>query len=172
MHVMQRDMPLECSFIRGIEKFYRWDSFEVPLRRTELSIQDIYLGIFSHPPRIFKILLVIRNAIVSMFGIKGPSTAQVNHIAIKEKYAVGEKIALFTLFSQSESEIIAGGDDKHLDFKVSVLKINESGTERVVLTTVVSVHNLFGKVYLFFIMPFHRTGVKMIMSNAVANNRL
>ncbi len=172
MLAKQCDMPQGCLFRNDIEKFYRWDSFEVPLRRTELSIQDIYLAIFSHPPRIYKILLVIRNAIVSMFGIKGPTTAQVNHITRQEKYAVGEKIALFTLFSQNEREIIAGGDDKHLDFKVSVLKIKENGTERVVLTTVVNVHNLFGKVYLFFIMPFHRAGVKMIMSNAAAANRV
>jgi len=165
-------MPEGCSFRAELGKFYRWDSFEVPLRRTELGVQEIYLGIFAHPPRWLQVLLVIRNAIVSMFGIKGPTTEQLNHIEIKADYAVGEKIALFTLFSRSAHEIIAGGDDKHLDFKVSVLRVIEGGTDRVVLTTVVNVHNLFGKVYLFFIMPFHRLGVRTILSNAVAANRV
>jgi hypothetical protein len=34
------------------------------------------------------------------------------------------------------------------------------------------VHNAFGKIYLFFIVPFHRNGVQSLMSNAVAAKRL
>ena len=165
-------MPEGCSFRRDIGKFYRWDSFEIPLNRTDLGMQDVYLAIFAHPPRLFKYLMVIRNAIVSMFGIKGPTTEQLNHVQIKEQYAVGEKIALFTLVSRSDNEIVAGGTDKHLDFRVSVLRVNDSGADSVVLTTVVDVHNLFGKIYLLFIMPFHRFFVKTILSNAVAANRM
>ena len=69
MKARQCDMPQGCSFRQDIGNFYCWDSFEVPLRRTDLGMQDIYLGIFAHLPRIFKLLLIIRNAIVSMFGI-------------------------------------------------------------------------------------------------------
>ena len=43
---------------------------------------------------------------------------------------------------------------KHLDFRVSVRKLTESGTSRVTLSTAVSPHNLFGKAYLFVIQPF------------------
>jgi len=28
------------------------------------------------------------------------------------------------------------------------------------------VHNLAGKIYLFFIVPFHRTGVRSLLANA------
>jgi hypothetical protein len=34
------------------------------------------------------------------------------------------------------------------------------------------VHNLFGKIYLFFVVPFHRRGVRLLMSRAVAAKRL
>ena len=44
--------------------------------------------------------------------------------------------------------------------------------ESVVVSTICSVHNLSGKIYLFFIVPFHRTGVKSLMANAVAAKRL
>jgi hypothetical protein len=59
-----------------------------------------------------------------------------------------------------------------LDFRVSVLRIGESGVNRVVVTTAVDAHNLFGKVYLFFIMPFHRWGVRTILDNALAAHRI
>jgi len=72
----------------------------------------------------------------------------------------------------SENEIIAGGNDKHMDFRVSVLKINEGGASKIVLTTVVNTHNSFGKAYMSLIAPFHRFGVRTIMSNAVAANRV
>jgi Protein of unknown function (DUF2867) len=42
----------------------------------------------------------------------------------------------------------------------------------VVVTTICTVHNAFGKFYLFFIAPFHRYGVRKLMSNALAAQRL
>src|SRR5260370_41337053 len=102
----------------------------------------------------------------------GPSAADINDVESKSGYAVGDKIARFTLFSLSEAEIVTGGNDKHLDFRVLVSRIREDGVDKVVLSTVVSPHNFFGKAYLFFILPFHKFGVKAIMSNAVAAGRV
>jgi hypothetical protein len=42
----------------------------------------------------------------------------------------------------------------------------------VVVSTVCTVHNLFGKIYLFVIVPFHRSGVRSLMRNAVVAKRL
>jgi len=33
-----------------LQRFYYWDSFEAPLSRTDLGIEQIYLGIFAHHP--------------------------------------------------------------------------------------------------------------------------
>jgi len=172
MNVAQCSMPSNCAFSRELTKFYYWDSFEARLSRTELNMPEIYLGILAHLPWWVSWLLVVRTKIVSMFGIKGPTRAQLNNIKIKAKYAVGEKMALFTLYSQDENEIVAGGDDKHLEFRVSVLRVNNGDASKVVLTTVVNPHNFFGKAYLFFIVPFHKFGVKALMSNAVAEGRI
>jgi hypothetical protein len=135
-------------------------------------MQDIYMGILAHPPRWLRVLLVVRTKIVSVFGIKGPTAAQLSSIEIKKNYLVGDKIALFTLISQDDKEIIAGGDDRHLAFRVSVLKVHKDGVDKVVVSTVVNPHNLFGRVYLFLIVPFHKLGVRALMSNAVAAGRI
>ena len=168
MKVAERSNPPRPE----LQRFYYWDSFEAPLSRTDLGIEQIYLGIFAHHPRWAKFLLLARTRIVSVFGLKGPTAADFNHVETKSRYAVGDKIARFTLFALSEAEIVTGGNDKHLDFRVLVSRVHEDGVDKVVLSTVVSPHNFFGKAYLFLILPFHKFGVKTIMSNAAAAGRV
>jgi len=71
-------------------------------------------------------------------------------------YVVGEKIGVWPIFALSENEVIVGRDNKHTDFRLSVLKVLDSDGTSVVVSTICSVHNLFGKLYLFFVVPFHR----------------
>jgi len=168
MKVAERSIPPRPEF----QRFYYWDSFEAPLSRTDLTIDQIYLGIFSHYPWWAKWLLLARTRIVSVFGLKGPTAADFDRIETRTEYAVGDKIARFTLFALSEAEIVTGGNDKHLDFRVLISRVREDGRDKVVLSTVVSPHNSFGKAYLFVIRPFHKVGVKTILSNAVAAGRV
>lgn len=164
--------PASSALPRYLEAYSFTDSYQAVLNRPELTIQQIYLALFAHHPWWAKALLILRTKIVSLFGIGGPSASQMNRPEIKDAYAIGEKIALFTLYAQDEDELIAGGNDRHLDFRVSVLRLRENGTARVVVTTVVQTHNLFGRVYLAIITPFHKFGVKHLLSTAVARGRL
>jgi hypothetical protein len=172
MKVSAREIPSSSVFSAELGKFHWWDSFESPLTRTELKMHELYLGIFVPPPRWLKLLLIVRTKVVSLFGINGPTAKQLDSVEIKSSYAVGEKIGLFTLFSQDDDEITTGGDDKHLEFRVSVMRINENGVNKVVLSTLVNPHNLFGRAYLFLIIPFHKLAVRTLMSNAATANRV
>jgi len=155
-----------------IRDAYFHDSYCGPLRRPELGIVDIYAAILGHAPLMLKLLLIVRNAIVRPFGLKAPAAADIVSGGFETGHAVGDTIGRWRIFFISDDEIIAGGDDKHQDFRVSVLRVRSAGTASVVLTTICSVHNVFGKIYLFFVIPFHRYGVRKLMSNAVAAQRL
>jgi hypothetical protein len=172
MKIKARGIPAGSELNRLFNRFYYWDSFEIHLSRPELSVTEIYLGIFAHHPWWANALLALRLKTGAIFGLNGSTLAQLYNVEIKKNYAVGEKIARFTLFAQDEREIITGDDDKHLDFRVSVLKLNEAGENKVVMSTVVNPRNWFGKAYLFFILPFHRLGIRTILSNAVAARRV
>jgi hypothetical protein len=172
MTVTRRSTPPASAFLPGLAESYYWDSFEAPLRRDTLAMHEIYLALFAHHPRWAKRLLILRGKFVAVFGLKATTAADLDAIEAKPAYVVGEKIARFTLFGQSDTEIVTGGNDKHLDFRVSVRKLTEFGTSRVTLSTAVSPHNFFGKAYLFVIQPFHRFGVRMLLSNAVKAGRL
>lgn len=104
-------------------------------------------------------LMSVRDAAVAGFGLK--TSAQLNKISAAGRDA---RIGIFKIYSRSPTEVILGEDDKHLDFRVSILRqVREEGSDPVpylVLSTVVNCHNLLGRTYLRIIAPFHRLVVK------------
>lgn len=86
-----------------------------------------------------KALSVLRNVLVTPLGLKTEAPADT------------ECVGIFPVESQSDTEVIAGFDDSHLNFRVSVL--SQGG--KLFLATWVHRNNLFGRMYLATIMPFH-----------------
>jgi hypothetical protein len=119
-----------------------------------------------------KLLLIVRNKVASLAGLDAPTASEILNVEIKDRYAVGEKIGVWPIFWLSEDELVAGRNNKHMDFRLSVLKVPDRDGTSVVVSTICSVHNLSGKLYLFFITPFHRYGVRKLMANALAARRL
>jgi hypothetical protein len=173
MNVIECDVPSGSMLSRElIERAYSRDSCRAPLRHGELGIVDIFFAIFAQHPPWMKLLLIVRNKVASLAGLDAPTASEILHIEIKDSYAVGEKIGVWPIFGLSEDEIVAGRNNKHLDFRLSVLKVPDSDGTSVVVSTICTVHNLAGKLYLFFVLPFHRYGVRKLMANALAARRL
>jgi len=82
------------------------------------------------------------------------------------------QVSVWPIFSLSETELVAGRDNKHLDFRISVLKEASGEASSVVVSTVCTVHNAFGKIYLFFVVPIHKWGVRRLLIRAIAAGRL
>jgi hypothetical protein len=144
----------------------------VPLSRRQLGIVDVFFGIFAHHPLWMKLLLIVRNKVASLAGLDAPTASEILRVEIKDRYVVGEKIGVWPIFSLSEDVVVTGRNNKHLDFRLSVLKLSDGEGMSVVVSTICTVHNLAGKVYLFFVVPFHRYGVRKLMANALAARRL
>jgi hypothetical protein len=173
MHVIECDVPSTSALDRDlIDNCYFHDSWRAPLTRRDLGIVDIFFAVFGHSPLWAKVLLIVRNAIARLSGLEAPTVAEIMKPEIRSHYSVGEKIGPWPIFFIGGNEIIAGRNNKHLDFRVSVLKTADGETISVVVSTICTVHNLFGKIYLFVITPFHRSGVRSLMRNAVAAKRL
>src|SRR6266700_2108180 len=119
-----------------------------------------------------KLILIVRNAAARVFGLEAPTVNEIMKSTVLSEYRVGDKIGPWPIFFIAENEIVAGRNHKHLDFRLSVLKATDGAATSVVVSTICTVHNVFGKIYLFFIVPFHRKGVRSLMSNAVVAKRL
>jgi hypothetical protein len=173
MTIVECDVPYGSMLRREpIERAHFRDSYRAPLGRTELGIVDVFFAIFAHHPLWMKLLLIVRNKLASLAGLDAPAASEILHIEIKDRYVVGEKIGVWPIFSISENEVVAGRNNRHMDFRLSVLKVRERHRTSVVVSTICTVHNLAGKIYLFFVVPFHRYGVQKLMANALAARRL
>jgi hypothetical protein len=176
------DHPVEASAMRAfpsssklsgrLAEAYYHDSYDAPLARPELTMLEIYAALLAQLPWWARVLLIMRNAIVSPFGLRTEPAADVWKPKIRDNYRPGDKFVRFRLYDQDEEEIVAGADDKHLDFRVSVLRAREQDVEKVILSTVIFTHNVFGRLYLFFVLPFHRFGLRRLMARAVAQGRI
>jgi len=78
-----------------------------------------------------------------------------------------DKIGPFPVEFESEQELIAGFDDKHLEFRVSFLTIDT----KVYLATWVHPHNLGGRMYLALILPFHILIVRVGLARVSADSK-
>ena len=99
------------------------------------------------------------------------AAADFDSIESKPAYAVGDRIARFTLFAQSGTEIVTGGDDKHLDFRVSVRKLGVQDATQSPCRPWLAAQCLRPRLSSR-ILPFHRFGVRAILANAVAAGRI
>jgi hypothetical protein len=167
-----RDLPPSSKLTPRLAEAYYSESYEAPLRRSGLEMHEIYVAILGHLPWWARALILVRNGIVSVFGLHAEPAANVWKPVLKESYRPGDTIVRFNLYSLDDNEIVAGRDDKHLDFRVSVMKVTEEGTHKVVVSTLIFAHNLFGKVYLALVLPFHRFGLRRLLAQAVAHGRI
>jgi uncharacterized protein DUF2867 len=171
MHVTECNVP--SASVLGpdlIANAYFHDSWRAPLVRPDLGVVDIFFALFGHTPLWMKLLLIGRNAAARLVGLEAPTVGEIMRPTVRNDYRVGDKIGPWPIFFVADHEIVAGRNNRHLDFRLSVLK-SKDATD-VVVSTVCTVHNVFGKIYLFFIVPFHRAGVRSLMSNAIAAKRL
>ena len=148
------------------------DAYRAPLEKPELGIVAIYAAVFGHTPRFAKALLIARNALARLAGLETPPASSILRPAIGGAYAVGDQIGPWPVFAINANEIVAGRNNSHLDFRVSVLRQDSAEGSTVTVSTICHVHNRAGKIYLFFVIPFHRFGVRMLLRNAVEARRL
>src|SRR5262245_54840706 len=173
MSVIECDVPASSALDRELVGRCDFrDSYRVPLSHPELGMAEIFFAVFGHTPFWMKAMLILRNALVRLVGLEVPTVDEIMKPQVKTTYRVGDKIGPWPVFFVGENEIIAGRDNKHMDFRLSVLKVKDGAAASVVVSTICSVHNLFGTIYLSLIVPFHRSGVQALLSGAVKAGRL
>jgi hypothetical protein len=120
--------------------------------------------IFAQQPSWVGSLMAVRDAVVGKLGLK---TAK--QLAALGAAAKTDRVGIFRIYSKGPMEVVLGEDDKHLDFRVSVLcslQPSPEGKRRLTLSTVVHCHNRLGRLYIFVIAPFHRLVVRSSLDRA------
>ena len=122
-------------------------------------LDAVALALFGRMPGIVDALLKLRNAIVKPLGLKTDLPG--------DRIGPDGNAACFPVLARDDGEIVMGEGDKHLDFRVAVrLEDGGHGQELVAVTTWVHYNNWLGPTYFFFVRPFHRLVVRIMMARA------
>jgi Protein of unknown function (DUF2867) len=159
------EIPTESAIARIYEPTNLADAYSVTLPIGSItSPEQLARFIFAQQASWIKGLMKIRDALVAGFGLK--TSAQ---LTAPDTHRQAERVGIFKIYNTTEHEIVLGEDDKHLDFRLSVLcpvPVGHTGERRLVLSTVVHCHNRLGRIYIFVITPFHRLIVQSCLRRA------
>jgi hypothetical protein len=146
--VTATELPLQSRLHRLIGDRDFLDCYSVA---ANMSPRDA-ANIITDFPGWAKLLLRIRRLLTTPFGLSN------------DGQQAEDKVGIFPVESADQRELIAGFNDAHLNFRVSVF----SDQGRVFLATWVHPHNFGGRFYLTAIMPFHILIVKNALTRVAA----
>lgn len=158
-------LPLRSRISHVYPSVHLADAFSIRLPPGASGNPEVLARfVFSQQAPWVRGLMKIRDVLVSGFGLKTSK-----HLASLGGEAGQSRVGIFKIYSTDDTEIVMGEDDKHLDFRVSVLCASApapaSGRDLVV-STVVHCHNRLGLAYIFLIAPFHRLVVQSNLRRA------
>jgi Protein of unknown function (DUF2867) len=130
------------------------DAFEVVLQGP-LTAMEVAYAMVGATPTWIKSLMKLRDALVGRLGLKTENGA----------LAPGpQSVGFFPIISVAPNRAVLGVDDRHLDFRLVVdTKPFGNGLTRVVVSTVLKRHNIWGRIYLAIVLPFHKIIVPAMM---------
>ena len=135
------------------------DSYQGEMVTPELSSLDVSKLLLDHPPVWIRSLMALRNRVVALFGLR------------TVEMAAGTSAGGFPVLSSTPQRTVLGFDDRHLDFRIVVDLEEKENRQLVSVTTIVRRKNLFGRLYLLVVGPFHRRIVPATMRPFCANVR-
>jgi Protein of unknown function (DUF2867) len=134
------------------------DAYRLELDGENLDARQAAMRMMARAPRWVDALLVLRNVIVAPFGLKTSAAER----------APRDIIGIFPVVSETPERLVAGFNDRHLDFRVVVDVATAGARQSVTATTLVLTHNWLGRTYLKTIMRFHRLVVRAMLAQVAA----
>lgn len=139
-------IPEKSTITNGFGSIDYYDSYQIKKESNE-NAEEISKEIMQLPGWV-NVLFSIRNRVVGLFGLKTDRDTT-------------ETKTFFKLIENREDEIVMGEDDKHLNFRASIMKDESAGS--IYLTTVVHYNNVWGRIYFLPVKPFHKIIMKTLL---------
>ncbi|ABE34160.1 hypothetical protein DR64_7114 [Paraburkholderia xenovorans LB400] len=159
-------LPAESGVARLYQAPDLADAYAVRLPDNAIDDPELLARfVFAHQAAWVAKLMGLRDAIVARFGLKTST-----QLRSREPANAKERVDIFRIYTRSAHEIILGENDRHLDFRVSLLQqtrgTREGHSRYLILSTVVHCHNRLGRFYILAIAPFHRLVVRSSLRRA------
>jgi hypothetical protein len=135
------------------------DAFGLEVDGHTLDARQATERMVGRAPRWIDALVTVRNILVAPLGLKTSGDS----VTVPR-----DMIGIFPVISQTPERLIAGFNDRHLDFRVVVDVATHGAGQQVTATTLVKTHNRLGRTYLAIILPFHRLVVRSMLAQVPA----
>ena len=154
-----RTQPIPSTFCEPVEVAPRlpdaalpeadWaDAFEMTTRRRFASMREVAQATVGSMPPWSRWLLKLRNVVVRPFGLKPDGTADAPDSAAR--------IDILPIPDERADRIVLDLDDAHLNFRIVIERSALEAGDQIRVTPFVQRHNLFGRMYIAAITPFHK----------------
>ena len=150
-----KGLPDGSLIADGLERLDYFDAYATVMESDE-PVETITEKIFALPGWIETALRIRHYLIARPFGLRTGKFDVAPGSLKRESESV-------PVIARNDHEIVMGSDDKHLYFRLSVLKKTQGRGTDVFLTTAVKFHNVWGRVYFFFIRIGHVLVVRSLL---------
>jgi hypothetical protein len=147
--------PESTQVASDMDRVDYFDSYMIA-KNTPDSVSEITRKLLKAPGWV-NALGRLRDFLVRPFGLK------TEEAILKEQANSNPEFDFAPVLFRNDNEIIMGMNDKHLYFRLSVLKSKKEDVDEIYLTTVVRFNNLGGRIYFAFIWFFHGLIVRTML---------
>ncbi|MFV0678882.1 DUF2867 domain-containing protein [Ottowia sp.] len=156
-------VPPQCRLNPTLHSADFADAYQAANPQPARSAMAIWLDTVRRTPAWVERAMDARNAVVRRLGLKDlGNLSSFEPLKADHDYRVGDRVGIFTVRHIAVDEVILGDSDKHLDVALSLLKMDDGA--RVVVSTVVHVHNRLGHAYMALVKPMHRLIAPAVLS--------
>ena len=149
-------VPVDAAMFALLPGTQMSDAYRLTVDDMAIDARTAAMCAFGRVPRWIRGLIILRNCLVSPFGLKTGASAR--------SASPPNRIGMFPVITETRERVLLGLDDKHLDFRISVdvvpLGLRQ---QQITTTTLVRPHNLLGRAYLAAVVPFHRVIVPAML---------
>jgi hypothetical protein len=157
MRVHEVDPNVDSSALLAGAQFV--DAYSIASDGGGLDARQAAEKMLARAPRWIEVLLVLRNFLVAPLGLR---------TSAPDERGARDIIGVFPVVRQTPDRLVAGFNDRHLDFRLVVDVASAGHTQRITATTLVLTHNLLGRTYLAIIRPLHRLVVPAMLRQIAA----
>jgi hypothetical protein len=169
-----KGLPANSVLNKDHRLFHYIDSYQSSFTdaANQIGIDKVAKLFFTSGPKWIDKLFALRNKIVRLFGLKTSSadSRQPQNELNNFKGEKGEQIGLFKVMDKTPQEMVLGEDDKHLNFRVSLLldtALSQSQQKNLIITTTVKFNNVFGRLYFLPVRIFHKLIVPSMLKGII-----
>jgi hypothetical protein len=150
-----RELPEKTLITKNMASVDYYDSYMIK-KKTDDSINEIAQKILTLPGWIIFVLRLRYYLIVKPFGL---STGRFDNKTENSE----ENSEPVSVIEKSENEIVMGSDDKHLYYRISIMKKKIEQESEIYLNTIVRYNNIWGKLYFLPVKLGHKLVVKSLL---------